>query len=70
MIDFHLYCQIRELHCKQHLSYKAIAENLHLHPQTNNNPPAEPEVFRLRPPQRGLIAIDEKQTHFVGGIVK
>ena len=30
MIDFHLYSQIRELHCRQHLSCKAIAENLHL----------------------------------------
>ena len=30
MIDFHLYCQIRALHCKQHLSNKAIAENLQL----------------------------------------
>ena len=30
---------------------------------TNNHPPAEPEVFRLRPPQRGLIAIDESQNH-------
>lgn len=34
MIDFHLYCQIRELHCKQHLSYMAIAEKLHLNQAT------------------------------------
>ena len=35
----------------------------------NNNPPAKPEVFRLRPPQRGPIAIDEKQTHQVSKMV-
>ena len=34
MIDFHLYCQIGDLHCRQHLSYKGIAETLHLHPAT------------------------------------
>ena len=35
----------------------------------DNNPPAEPKVFRLRPPQRGLIAIDEGQTRAAVGIM-
>jgi hypothetical protein len=28
-------------------------------PHPNNDPPAEPEAFRLLAPQRGLIATDE-----------
>jgi hypothetical protein len=58
--------QYRTLDCRLLGNFRGAAERLLLaaqRPSDNNNPPAEPEVFRLRPPQRGLIAIDERQTH-------
>ena len=55
------YADVSDQRIPAGLSLQAAARPMH-----NNNPPAEPEVFRLLPPQRGLIAIDEKKTHGAG----